>query len=329
VNSEALIAAWRDLRARKSPGEELSLTAPVRFGDEETGLELAVDAAGALHLLAPVAGPPNRELPPDYNGLRLRHARLGEAECLDLRSPAAHETMFAALCGQVIEAIHGEGRDTWAAAVSIVRSWQSAWRLLRQPLSRGEQIGLAGELLMLRMVWLPALGPDAVHLWSGPDKERHDFVSDQIHMEVKATTRSRHEHEISRVDQLVAPEGCRLLFASVQLEESAAGAQSLATLIDAVIDDIRRDAAAVDGFMTRLNALNWSDEMRRASELVRFHFRDAQIFDVNEEFPRLPHDFRLPPGVLSIRYTISVANLPVLDSAEVLADVSALVGRRA
>ena len=323
MNSEVLITAWRDLRARRSPGEELTLTTSVIRDGQETGLELAIDAAGGLHLLAPVAGPPNRELPPDYNGLRLRHARLGETECLDLQSPAAHETMFAALCGQVIEAIHGEGRDPWAASVSTVRSWQSAWRPVRQPMSRREQVGLAGELLMLLMVWLRALGSDAVHLWSGPDAERHDFVSKNIHMEVKATTRNRHEHEISRVDQLVAPEGRVLLFASVQLEESAAGTRSLATLIDNVIDEIRHDAAAVDGFMMRLTALNWSEEMRRAPDLIRFDFWDAQIFEVDDEFPGLPRDFRLPTGVLSLRYMISVANLPFLDPTEVMTRIGA------
>ncbi|MGH0275905.1 PD-(D/E)XK motif protein [Sinorhizobium meliloti] len=327
MNSEALISSWRGLRAQRSPGEELTRTAPITRGDEETQLQLAVDAAGTLHLLAPVASLPKRELPPDYNGLRLRHARLGEIDCLDLQSPPAHEIMFAALCGQVIDAIHDEGRDPWSAAVSIVRSWQSAWRPLRQPMSRRDQIGLAGELLMLRFVWLPALGPDAVHLWSGPDKERHDFVSQQLHMEVKTTTRSRSEHEISRVDQLTPSDGRRLLFASVLLEESAAGVQSVATLTDAVIEEIRRDAAATDGFMTRLNAMNWSDEMRRSPELVRFHVRDAQIFEVDEEFPRLPQDFCLPLGVLSIRYTISLANLPVLDSAEVINDISHLRSR--
>lgn len=324
MTPEVLIASWRELRVRRPPGENLSLTSPVLRDDEDTGLELAVDAAGALHLLVPVDGPPDRELPQDLNGLRLRLAQVGETRCLDIQSPAAHEIMFAALCGQVIEAIVGERRDPWAAAISIVRSWQSAWRPLRQPMSRREQVGLAGELLMLQMVWMKAIGTEAIHFWSGPDNERHDFVSEHLNMEVKATTRSRHEHEISRVDQLLAPEGRRLLFASVQLEESAAGAQSLATLIDALIDDVRCDAAAVDGFLTRLNALNWIDDMRRSPELLRFHYRDAQIFEVDDEFPGLPQDFRLPPGVLSIRYTISLANLPVLDSGEVLVDISAL-----
>lgn len=287
----------------------------------ETGLELAVDAAGDLHLLASVSAPPDRELPPDYNSLRLRQVRLGETEWLDLQSPAAHETMFAALCGQFIEAVVTDGRAPWAAAVSIVRTWQSAWRPLRQPMSRSRQIGLFGELLILRLLWLPVLGPDALHMWSGPDQERHDFVSHRLHMEVKTTTRSRHEHEISRVDQLAAPDDRRLLLASVQLEDSTAGAQSLATLIDTILGEIRSDGAALDAFLTALANLGWTDEMRRSPELLRFHVRDAQVFEVDDEFPALPSGFVLPAGVLSIRYTISLANLPILDLAEVKLEI--------
>jgi hypothetical protein len=57
--------------------------------------------------------------------------------------------------------------------------------------------------------------------------------------------------------------------------------------------------------------------MRRSPELIRFNVRDAQIFEVDDEFPALPKGFELPTGVLAIRYTISLANLPVLDSADV------------
>lgn len=317
MTNEDLITAWRDLRAQRTLGEDLIATTPVARDGRETGLELAVDAAGDLHLLARVEGAAERNLPPDYNSLRLRQVHMAGEEWLDLHSPAAHETMFAALCGQFIEAVLADQRDPWAAAVSIVRSWQSAWRPLRQPMSRSRQIGLAGELLVLRLLWLPALGSDAIHMWSGPDQERHDFVSDRLHIEVKTTMRSRHEHEISRVDQLTAPVGRRLLLASVQLEESVAGADSLATLIDAVLGAIRRDGAALDVFLTALSVLGWTDEMRRSPELIRFNVRDAQIFEVDDEFPALPKGFELPAGVLAIRYTISLANLPVLDSADV------------
>ena len=166
--------------------------------------------------------------------------------------------MFAALCGKLVKAIVVEGRDPWSAAIAIVRAWQSAWRPLRQPMSRPVQIGLAGELLVMQSLWLPALGTEAAHFWSGPDRERHDFVSPRLHMEVKATTKSRHEYDVSRVDQLRAPDDRRLLFASIQLEESVMGVRSAGTLIDGVMEAIRHDSAAVDGFLTKLDGLGWS-----------------------------------------------------------------------
>lgn len=307
------VETWRTLRTTRPVGEDQIHSTAIVYNDMETSLRLAVDASGDLHLLAPTSGPATRAPPPDYNGLRLREGLLDDSACLDLCSPAAHETMFAALCGELVEAIVVQGRDSWSAAIAIVRAWQSAWRPLRQPMSRPVQIGLAGELLVMQSLWLPARGAEAVHLWSGPDRERHDFVSPRLHMEVKATTRSRHEHDISRVDQLRAPHDRRLLLASIQLEESVMGAQSVATLVDGVMESIRHDPAAVDGFMTKLDGLDWSEEMRRSPDLVRFHLRDAHVFEVDEEFPQLPPDFTLPNGVLTIRYTISLANLPYLD----------------
>lgn len=322
MTTEELLATWRKLRAERPIGEDQIASAPVVHDGSRTALELAVDAAGDLHLLVPTAGPPTRTLPPDFNGLKLRQGRLNSGDCMDLCSPAAHDAMFATLCGQLISALLVEEREPWAAAINIVRGWQSAWRPLRQPMPRSVQIGLAGELLMLQGVWLPALGPEAVHLWSGPDHERHDFTSDRLHMEVKATTRSRHEHEISRVDQLAVPDGRRLILASLQLEESSGGAQSLVTIVDAILDDIRRDRAAIDGFLTRLDGMDWSDEMRRSPDLLRFHLRDAQMFEVDDEFPRLPPTFSLPPGVISIKYTISLANMPFLDTESIIADIA-------
>lgn len=315
-------ATWRALRSTRPTGEDQIQSTALVFNNVETPLRLAVDASGDLHLLIPNLRGSARAIPPDYNGLRLRESLFDDQACLDVSSPAAHETMFAALCGELVDAILIQGRDPWSAAIAIARAWQSAWRPLRQPMSRPVQIGLAGELMVMQLLWLPALGSEAVHQWSGPDRERHDFVSEHLHMEVKATTKSRHEHEISRVDQLKAPDNRRLLFASIQLEESVMGSQSIATLVDGVMELIRHDPAAVDSFLTKLDGLDWSDEMRRSPDLVRFHFRDSQIFEVDDEFPQLPPDFVLPNGVLAIRYTISLANLPYLDADRVRADVA-------
>jgi hypothetical protein len=168
---------------------------------------------------------------------------------------------------------------------------------------------------------IPCLGPSAVDQWSGPESERHDFVGDRLHVEVKTTRKSRHEHEISRLDQLRVPDGCRLLVVSILLEQSIGGAETIATRMDAIVDLLRNDASAMDAFMTKMVNMGWAEEMRRSGELARFHLRGASVFVVDEDFPRIPDDFTPPSGVVSVKYTVDLANLPTLGMDEVRATI--------
>lgn len=315
-------AAWAELRATRPNVEDALATREVRHEGVATGILMGMDQQGDLHLLVPVTAGPRMAEPPDLTGLHVRHRITAEGEFLGLLAAAPHERVFTPFCREVIEAVHAEGREPWAAVASVIRQWQSAFRPGRQAMTRAAQVGLAGELLILQRVLLPVLGPQAVFRWAGPDRERHDFVVGPVHVEVKATRGSRHEHEISRLDQLWTADGDRLFLASVQLEESQGGHLTLATLIDAVIDVIRTDSAAVDDFLIKLFRLDWDEEMRRSGELMRFNLRDATVHEVDGRFPRLPPDFRPPDGVVAIRYTISLANLDPLDASD-LADLIA------
>jgi hypothetical protein len=310
--------AWAELRAERPISDDGLVTRAVLHRGEATAILMGMDAEGDLHLLIPVSGGPSTQEFPDLNGLVVRHRITSEGEFLDLVATAPHERVFTPVCREVIEAVHAQNRAPWAAVASIIRQWQSAWRPTREYMSRTTQVGLAGELIILARIMVPALGASAVLSWSGPERERHDFVSGDLHLEVKTTRGSRHEHEISRLDQLWVPGGRRLLLASVQLEASIGGALTLASLIDELIDLIRDDAAAVDDFLRKLSRLDWSDEMRRSGELLRFHLRAAALYEVDEEFPRLRQDFQPPSGVLAVRYTVSLANLPTLGVDEVV-----------
>lgn len=309
---------WAQLRANRPNIEDALATHEILREGAGTGILMGMDQQGDLHLLIPVAAPSSIAEPADLAGLRVRHRITGEGEFLGLLATAPHERVFTPFCHEVIEAIHGQQREPWAAVGAAIRQWQSAFRPNRQAMSRAVQVGLAGELLILQRMLLPVLGPRAVFHWSGPDRERHDFVIGLVHLEVKATRGSRHEHEISRLDQLWTAAGDRLFLASVQLEETQGGQLTVAALIDAIIDGIRTDSAAVDEFLLKLFRLDWDDEMRRSGELMRFNLRDATLYEVDEAFPRLPADFCAPTGVIAVRYTISLANLPPLDLDEVL-----------
>jgi hypothetical protein len=311
-------AHWAELRANRPSVEDALATREVRREGVEIGILMGMDQQGDLHLLIPVVGGPRAPEPADLAGLRVRHRITGDGQFLGLMATAPHERVFTPFCREVIEAVYGQQRDPWAAVAAAIRQWQSAFRPNRQAMSRSAQVGLAGELLILQRMLLPILGPRAVFHWSGPDRERHDFIVGAVHLEVKATRGSRHEHEISRLDQLWTAACDRLFLASVQLEETQGGQLTVATLIDAVVDEIRIDSAAVDDFLLKLSRLDWNDEMRRSGELMRFNLRDATLYEVDDTFPRLPADFRAPLGVIAVRYTISLANLPPLDFDEVL-----------
>ncbi len=307
---------WAELRATRPLSDDVLVTMPIMVDGAETPLSMAMDQPGHLHLLIPVTHGPVGQKPSDLNGLKVRHRRLETGEVIDVSAPPSHEQVFTPFCSDVIKAITAQRREPWAAVAAIVRNWQSAWKPIRQEMSAVLQVGLFGELLVLNSLMLPCVGPAAVDQWRGPDAERHDFVGDRMHLEVKTTRKSRPEHEISRLDQLRVPAGCRLLFVSIQVEQSVGGSQTLATQLDAAIDRLRAHPAALDAFMAKMANMGWSEEVRHSGELVRFNIGDAQVYEVDTDFPRLPDDFAPPSGVVAVKYTVDLANVPALGFEE-------------
>lgn len=307
---------WAELRARKPSAEDALATLPIISEGTDTPLVMAMDSAGHLHLLIPVHQGPTGTTPPDLNGLRVRHRILENGQVLDLAASPSHEQVFNPVCEDVVKAVWRDQRDPWSAVAAIIRVWQSAWKPVRPEMDKTLQVGLFGELLVLKSLMIPCLGPAAVNQWSGPEWERHDFVGDRLHLEVKTTRKSRQEHEISRLDQLRVPDGCRLLLASIQLEASVGGDETLASQLDDIVTLLRGDAYALDTFMTKMANVGWSDEMRDSGELLRFFVRSADVYVVDDEFPRLPDDFTPPSGVVSVKYTVDLANLPALGIEE-------------
>lgn len=307
---------WTQLRSMRPQSEDALATLQIAVDASGATLSAAIDHGGYLHLLIDAAHGPDSEPLPDLNGLRVRHRRLALGDVLDLSAHPSHERVFTPFCVEIIDAVVREARDPWKAVAASVRAWRSAWKAAQPAMDKTVQVGLFGELLVLRTLMIPTLGPFAVDHWSGPETERHDFVSSSVHIEVKATRRSRPEHEISRLDQLHSPPGTELLFVSVQLEESIGGSESLATEVDAIVDLLRGDPAALDLFMAKIATLGWAENVRTSGELLRFFVRKADVYVVDEDFPRLPDDFLPPTGVVAVRYTIDLANLPSLGMDE-------------
>lgn len=312
---------WAQLRSGRPQNEDALAFMRISVDGKETHLIMAMDQAGQLHLLIPVKHGPAGSPPPDLNGLKVRHRLLEVGEVIDLSAPPSHEQVFTPFCREIVDAVVDQAREPWKAVSAVIRAWQSAWKPVRGGMDKTVQVGLFGELLVLRSLMIPVLGPAAVDQWSGPESECHDFVGERLHIEVKTTRKSRPEHEISRLDQLRVPSGCQLLFVSIQLEESIGGNETLVTQVDRIVDLLRGDAGALDVFMTKMVCMGWAEEMRNSGELLRFFVRGADAYIVDDDFPRLPDDFLPPSGIVSVRYTVDLANLPALGVDEASAAI--------
>lgn len=275
------------------------------------GCLMGVDENGFLHLMIAIGEEP-AEIPQELEAIVVQVVETDRIY-LDVYAKGHYEMIFTPMANEIFAGVSVQGRKPIDVVVETIDEFRGALKPLRSDLTLSEQIGLFGEIWVLRNVLIPNIGARSCCLWSGPDAERHDFVGDNAHIEVKTTTRSEDRHEISRIDQLRAPNGKRLLFASIQLEKTEGGEVTLATLIDDVIAALGIDGKAIDAFESRLAKMRWHDGLRQSSELKKFNLRDAQFFEVEGSFPRLPDDYVPPRGVTAIKYTIDISSRAVLD----------------
>lgn len=309
--SDVTSERWARLRDQRISRE--AIYERVADGFDE-GL-LGVTRDGRLHLLVAVDVAP-ASLPPDLQSIQVRVVEADQT-WLDVSARSHHEELFTLLTNKVVYAIRVEGRDPAVAVARIIDELRAALRPVVPDLSHAEQIGLFGELWVLSNVLFSTVGPRVCYLWSGPDSERHDFVGEGVHVEVKTSTRSEPKHEISRVDQLRAPRGKRLLLVSLLLERSLGGEETLADRVDEVREKLGNAGPAIDVFEAQLAKVGWHEGLRQTGSLLRFNFRDVHVFEVTGPFPRLPDDYMPPPGVSGIRYTIDVGTLPSLNVSDV------------
>jgi hypothetical protein len=205
---------------------------------------------------------------------------------------------------------------------AVVEALDALRQLLagRGMLSEEQEIGLFGELLVLRHLLrqLPAL--DALACWRGPAGEEHDFALPGADLEVKSTTSELRSHWIGDIRQLEPSPGRRLMLISIQLTGAGADGASLAELIEEVCSLVS-DATAAAVLRKKLDYPN----RYRGPQPRRFRLRTIPaIFDVDSEFPAITPG-RLEEARLDRRRFKQVRYLIELEGLREAADVPHVV----
>jgi hypothetical protein len=217
--------------------------------------------------------------------------------------------VYGMLCA-VADRIQLDGMPVLEAYAATLRTWA---RLLarRRRLSDDQEVGLFGELVLVKSLIDAAGAEEGLASWRGPEAEEHDFGLSDFDLEVKTTTGERRRHWITSLTQLVPTPSRSLLFVSIQLTRAGSGHGSTLTEL---IDNTRAligDPILIERFYATLEHLRWDDQQRDLYH-QRWQLRSAPVvLLVDEAFPAVTPQSLLDLGiakgdVTDVRYQIDV-----------------------
>lgn len=254
--------------------------------NDEPYCQLRIDPTmERMEFQTPAVGPE-----PDVQGLeRVRidtiEAPSGTWYVLSVDAEGMHYETYG-LFLSVVDAMRA-GASFAAAAGAALRHLRLLLKSKRR-LSDQQQLGLIGELLLVRHL-LESKGEEATFdWWLGPLAEQHDFAMPFLDVEVKTTAAERRDHMISGAGQLDPVPGRPLWLLSVQLTRAGGGdGISLAELVGEVRNSLHTREAV---FVSHLEGLGWRDEDQI---LYDEHFMlrsEPRAYLVDRDFPAITHD---------------------------------------
>lgn len=227
------------------------------------------------------------------------------------RKPAGRPELFESMACDVIGALD----DSVAAGsnegkllrifVGRVAAWQEFMRKGAQTLSPEAEIGLFGELSVLRSILESGVAPlTALEAWVGPIDGLQDFTLGTGAIEVKATlSTTGFPARIGSLEQLDDSTRQPLFVAGVRLLQSETGA-SLPSLVEDLRKILHGDAESTRIVGERLLAAGYY-AMHANNYIRRFTVLETRLIPVEGAFPRLTHG-TVPTGITRVTYEVEL-----------------------
>ena len=254
-------------------------------------------------------------MPSDSRGLMMRMSHRGdgaaETDVELVLTDAQHRDIFDLLVRDLVEAAEQPEDETVGVARLLARlsDWQQLLRRLSpRGMSAEAQLGLWGELWVMREVLAPAMGiAGALDAWRGPLGADQDFQMGAVCMEVKTSA----AHGLDRIPiaserQLEVPEDVALVLVGLSVDARLGHGETLEDMVRAV-----RSSAAEVGCLSmlddRLDSSGYGSEDAHPHADMGYSVRSLAPFLVGTGFPRLV-SADLPVGVADVRYRVSLAS---------------------
>ena len=209
------------------------------------------------------------------------------------------------LCEVMFETSITNEAELFQAFQNTLNEWKELLKTSRGKLSRSHQVGLYGELWLLKNILLEHLdASDAVQSWRGHTRAAQDFQRPEgFGIEVKTTSENVPSgFNISNAQQLDDSSFQGLFIALVQVNQNRAAGQSLNDLVDELLEQL--DSPTHQQFQRALMRVGY-DKKHKDHYKDLYHFKTVEFYQVKEGFPRLIRGESIPEGIKEVSYKVS------------------------
>lgn len=315
--SEEFLLAWASLSGDDStPGWHAIALPPAGSVEVQAGRR-SPDNAESVLLGFSTAQLAAAEKLPEGQGFVVERASTERSDQLRLaltRRFSGSTELFADMACDVV-GVMDEAASSGAGEPNLLRifigrvsAWQEFMRKGSQGLSPEGEIGLVGELAMLKAIVDMGVSPlVAVESWVGPVDGIQDFELGTGAIEVKTTlSADGFPVKIVSLEQLDNSVRQPLFLAGVRLCQADAG-KSLPNIVDDVRELIKADMEAARLLSDRLIAAGYFDA-HSERYVRRFILMDIRMIMVDSQFPRLTHA-TVPAGITHATYRIELEKI--------------------
>jgi hypothetical protein len=316
--SNEFLMAWSSLTSADAEPGWQAITLPSAGPLQLRAGRRSPDNAEAVLVCFPSAKPAPADKLPEGQGFAVERADPDGSGKLWLaltRKSAGSADLFASMACDVVGALDdavAAGSDEGKLLrvfIGRVGAWQEFMRKGSQALSPEAEIGLIGELTLLRAI-IDAGVPAAlaVESWVGPLDGIQDFELGTGALEVKATlSAAGFPARIGSLEQLDDSTRQPLFVAGARLRQTESG-QNLPGFVEAMRVAIKGDAEAQRLLSERLLAAGYIDS--HSDRYPRkFEQAGTRVVEVAGNFPRMISG-TVPAGIMRAMYEIDLDKAP-------------------
>ena len=225
-----------------------------------------------------------------------------------------YSEIFLILCSDLLNVLETNEELERATLINLNKRldyWRQFLKRSRiDKLTPEAEVGLMGELLALKKMVEVNPNLDLITHWRGPMGSTHDFIFEDLALEVKTSTAKQKRFvKISSEYQLDKEGGCSELFlCHIEIMEVQKSTQSfnLPTLITGIKNLININSQLI--FEGLLACAGYRDSDSHFYDKRNFSLLEVSSYMVTEDFPKIINK-SLSPNISNVKYKLNLSGL--------------------